>query len=508
LTTKWTSICLVALCLGGARAQSSYGLAAGNTARTAAYFESIRDEPVELGILLREMPKGGDLHNHIDGAVYAESFLKWAALDGLCVSKPDLAIVPAPCDASKGQIPAAAGVQDEALYTQLVDALSMKDFVPGTESGHDHFFATFAKFSPASAMRAASMLAEVANRAGAENVSYLELMWSPGMFDAAALGEKAGWDGNPDDERAKIGAELVPVVAQARQYFDDAEQGMRQLLGCGTPAALPGCRVTIRYQAQVIRTLPTAGVFAEILYGYMLADTDPRVPAVNLVAPEDNQVALDDYETHMRMLRAVHQWYPGVKLSLHAGELTLGLVPPEDLRFHIRDAVEVAGANRIGHGVDIMYEDNAPQLMAEMAQRHIMVEINLTSNDEILGVSGDAHPFQAYRAAGVPVALSTDDEGVSRIDLTHEFTRAVETYDLTYPELKTLVRNSLEYAFLAGPSLWQSTAPFRPVAACAGVELGTGVRSGPCHDFLVRSDHARLQWLLEASFRRFEATRW
>jgi hypothetical protein len=40
------------------------------------------------------------------------------------------------------------------------------------------------------------------------------------------------------------------------------------------------------------------------------------------------------------------------------------------------------------------------------------VEINLTSNDQILGVHGAMHPFPAYRAAGVPTVLSTDDEGV------------------------------------------------------------------------------------------------
>ena len=82
-----------------------------------------------------------------------------------------------------------------------------------------------------------------------------------------------------------------------------------------------------------------------------------------------------------------------------------------------------------------------------MAARDVAVEINLTSNDVILGVTGDDHPFEIYRAYGVPVLLSTDDEGVSRIDLTHEYARAVETYDLTYAEVKTLSYNSLRYAF-------------------------------------------------------------
>src|SRR5438034_7427845 len=103
-----------------------------------------------------------------------------------------------------------------------------------------------------------------------------------------------------------------------------------------------------------------------------------------------------------------------VQLSLHAGELTLGLVPPRDLAFHIHDAVVVAGARRIGHGVDISYEADATALLARMAHDRIAVEINLTSNAVILGVKGHDHPLSLYREAGVPVVLSTDDEGVSR----------------------------------------------------------------------------------------------
>jgi Adenosine deaminase len=75
---------------------------------------------------------------------------------------------------------------------------------------------------------------------------------------------------------------------------------------------------------------------------------------------------------------------------------------------------------------------------------HVLVEINLTSNTDILKVRGKDHPFSTYRKFGVPVALSTDDEGVACIDLTLEYVRAVETYDLTYADLKQMVRNSLE----------------------------------------------------------------
>ncbi len=145
-----------------------------------------------------------------------------------------------------------------------------------------------------------------------------------------------------------------------------------------------------------------------------------------------------DYTLQMRMIEYLHSVYPAVHISLHAGELAPGLVPPEGLRFHIRQAVEIAHAERIGHGVDAMYEDSAPALLKEMAAKHIMVEINLSSNEGILGVKGMDHPFPYYRDAHVPVALSTDDEGVSRIDITREYTRAALDYHLTYADLKQL----------------------------------------------------------------------
>ena len=102
-----------------------------------------------------------------------------------------------------------------------------------------------------------------------------------------------------------------------------------------------------------------------------------------------------------------------MKVSLHAGELWLGFVPPPDLTFHIRQAIEIANARRIGHGVDLAFEHDMEGLLAEMRRRPVAVEINLSSNAIILGVNGKNHPLATYLAAGVPVVISTDDAGVS-----------------------------------------------------------------------------------------------
>jgi adenosine deaminase len=195
-----------------------------------------------------------------------------------------------------------------------------------------------------------------------------------------------------------------------------------------------------------------------------------------------------------------------VHISLHAGELAPGLVPPEGLCCHIRLAVEMAHTERIGHGVDVMHEDRPYDLLKEMATKHVMVEINLSSNDVILGVSGKDHPFPIYRKFHVPVALSTDDEGVSRIDMTHEYVRAATTYALSYAELKQMVRTGLEHNFLPGASLWREPDIFtRMATTCASDASGSAQPSAGCADFLKTSEKAQQQWELERRFREFEA---
>ena len=248
-------------------------------------------------------------------------------------------------------------------------------------------------------------------------------------------------------------------------------------------------------------------MFAQTLLGFEVAAVDPTVVGINFVQPEDAYMAMSEYHRQMRMLDYLHSVYPKVHISLHAGEIAPGLVPPEGLRFHIREAIDLGHAERIGHGVDVMYEDDPQALLKEMADRQIMAEINLTSNDVILGVKSPMHPLPSYRGAHVPVALSTDDEGVSRIDLTNEYTRAALEFGLTYPELKDMARTGLEHSFLAGDSLWQERDKFSTVVAvCAGQNAGADDPKSKCAEFLKASDKAAQQWQLEHRFKVFEST--
>ncbi|PGH54725.1 adenosine deaminase [Azospirillum palustre] len=489
--------------MGGASAGG--GADAGGSA-AARRFQAVRTSPPELRAFLYRMPKGADLHSHLTGAAYAETYMRMAADAGLCFDvKAKTLVAPtaqAPCgDARSARPGAAAVIADSVLYPVALDALSTRDALPVSGySLHDQFFATFGRFR-AAATSTGDLLAEVVDRAGRQGERHVELMVSFGTGPAAAIGKAFAWTPQAAADLAGtadrlIAAGLPALVAPARQEIDAAEARMRSVLGCGTSAARPGCTVSVRYLQQVSRTQSPGPVYATTLFNALLEAQEPRVVGLNFVAPEDNPVALDDYDLHMRMVAEAKRRQPGTNVALHAGELTLGLVPPERLRDHIRKAVEIAGAKRIGHGVDVMYEEDPQGLLRTMAGRKVAVEINLTSNDKILGVSGKAHPLPVYRAAGVPVVLSTDDEGVSRIDLTNELQRAVEEFGFGYADLVGLARASLEHSFLPGDSLWSAPGCTPPV--------GDGMREDACRPVAARSEKARVQWGLEEALARFD----
>ncbi|HEV2488996.1 MAG TPA: hypothetical protein VGT03_04245 [Candidatus Acidoferrales bacterium] len=486
-------------------------------ARTARAFDSARSNPLRLREFLYRMPKGADLHYHLSGGVYAESWIRAGAEDHLCVNLSTLAFVKpatsssdaAPQSCAQGQVPAAQAYTDQHLYDALIDSFSMRSFVPSAGvSGHDHFFDTFAKFGGTEPRHIPEWLDEAASRAAAQNEQYLELMETPDFAHAAMIAATRGWNDDLQQLREDLLAHgLRNDVAVASAHFDQGEAARRQLEHCGQADAAPACHVEIRFLYQVLRGLPKEVVFAQALLGFEVASADPRVVGINFVMPEDGYTSMHEYALHMKMVGFLHSQYPKVHITLHAGELAPGLVPYEGLCCHIRLAVEQAHAERIGHGVDVMYEDRPYDLLKEMAANHVMVEINLTSNDVILGIKGSEHPLPIYRKFHVPVALSTDDEGVSRIDLTHEFVRAVETYNLNYTDLKQLVRAGLEHSFLPGASLWRAKDNFaRPVATCLNDSPGTDKPSPSCAEFLRSSEKARQQWELERRFRAFEAS--
>jgi adenosine deaminase len=475
--------------------------------RTSRYFDSIRGQPSRLAQFIGKMPKGADLHNHLSGSVNAESYVRYAILDGLCVNQHTFTLTKPPCNPTSGTWPASDALDDRQLYDAMVNAWSMRDFQPSSgQSGHDHFFDTMGKFNAATEKHAGDMLAEALTRAADDNVQYVEYMLTPDPGTASALGQKVGWDGDMAGTRERLlESGIGDSVAEARQRLDQMEASMRSILRCDTVRAERACDVGVRYVAQTKRTSTPASVFGQLVANFELAKVDPRLVGVNMVAPEDNKTALQDYSLHMSMLEFLHGLDPQVNVALHAGELNSAIAPSDALSSHIWEAVVRAGARRIGHGADLLLEHDRYDLLTEMARRNVLVEINLTSNDQILEMTGLAHPLPLYMRFGVPVTLSTDDQAISRGSMNREYIRAASTYGLWYDDLKRLARNGVEYSFLPGASLWERSDIFIPVAPCSKERPSTTEPSAGCKSFLDSSERAGQQWRLEASFVAFES---
>ena len=392
----------------------------------------------------------------------------------------------------------------------MIDAWSMRNWQLSGQSGHDHFFDTFGKFGPATWNQNGKMLAEVVARAARGHVLYLELMLTPdgtttGVM-SSQIGDKVGWDGNFQSTLDKLKSNgIANAAATGITNLQAAEAEKDRLLKCGTAQADAGCSVTIRYIAQVSRGAALGQVFAQMVTGFALAnDPNSKVVALNLVQPEDGLASMQNFSLQMQMLSFLRPLYPQAHISLHAGELAPGMVPPDGLTFHIRESVMIARAERIGHGVDIMHENDPYELLKEMARRNVMVEICLSSNDLILGISGPQHPLATYMKYGVPVALATDDEGVSRSEISREFLKAAEDQGLGYLQLKTMARNSLQYAFISGGSLWSDAQKFVSVTQCRQDISVMKLTSSGCRQYVGGSEKAKLQWELEEKFTEFE----
>ncbi len=514
----------LALASSVALAQSPAKKPAPNTAeqRTAKHFESIKNDPLALREFLYNLPKGGDLHNHMSGAVYAESYIQWAAEDGWCVNRENLNIIrpqvrpqiqgegqpkaaaggaagKASCDPGKERL-ASDALADPALYAAMIDGMSVRQWDSARKPGQYQFFESFGRFDMGlAASRMGDAFAESRRRSAAQNLHYLELIvqldQGRALLDAP---KKLAWkEAGGEQDFADMHHQLAAAglfTEKRSALLDKAEAAMNAALGCGTARSDKACAMPLRYQCQVLRAFPKESVFAQIAFCFELANSDPRVVTLNLVQPEDWYVPVRDFDLHMQIIDYFHQQFPKVRITLHAGELGFGQVPPDVLGQHIPKSIDSGHANRIGHGTDIMYYSHPADLMAEMVQKNVAVEIAPSSSKYILGVTGKNHPFRHYLKAGVPLVIATDDEGVARSDITNEYQQAVEQHGLTYAEIKKISLDSLEYGFLAGESLTSCDAKTpKPLPHAAN-----------CDTITKSSEKAAAQWKLRQAFAVFE----
>jgi adenosine deaminase CECR1 len=429
-------------------------MAAPSAQAAERWFEDVKAgaTPEQLYRFLYALPKGGDLHNHLTGAVRSEWF--W-----------DAAL--------------AAEARGYVYYTRV----RIENCAP---YGHNEFggaralllfkdiqASTFEKLDAC----AKSEFKRLQDLDAREKQAWLASMRLDQPYEGRDEFFDAIWD--RINEMLQNPYLICDVLLRNMQEFGregvvylETQQGVEGAVKPdGSPytvdevvaiyrqfLASPAARATgveVRFQNALLRFTPNAEQHLRELYAITDRYRDLYV-GVNMVGREDNDKGYP--LRFLPVLRELRHRYPDINLSIHAGEV-------DEPNFHVRDTL-LLGAQRIGHGVNLITD---PETMIRMRYGPYMVEINLISNLLLEYVSNySQHPFPEYLRTGIPVALSTDDRGMWDSNMSDEFYVAVKEFNLSWEEIVKLGRNSLYYSFVDDPTKQRLLASYdKRVAAFA-----------------------------------------
>lgn len=443
---------------------------------TSQYLEYIRGYTPKLVSFLNNFPKGADLHNHAIGASYIEFGLEYALKNNYYYDVDKLIIV-APsndikqsnskdCDASsdthKCLITIHKFLSNPKIVAGYLDIVSMRGWHPYTANGQDHFFNTFSHMKIPKRAKS-EYIALITARNYTQGVRYVELMTSSIPYElienAKSLLDRDSFELNQIEQNyAKLSnfLESKEFEQSIIKFMDEREDRIDNILQNTHNITIKGDTpdIVVRYIPQLFRKESNFDVFIQAALNMKASSIDKRIVAINMVQNESALNSRINFDTQMIMLDYLWKQLGEPNIALHAGELVLRESPLEPMRNRISKSILVGHASRIGHGVSIPWESNPAQTLALMKKRGVAIEICLSSNDVILGVKGKDHPFLMYKDAGVPITISTDDEGVSRSNLTMEYVKAVQEFNLSYEDIQDIARNGLKYSFLEGDGIY------------------------------------------------------
>lgn len=148
----------------------------------------------------------------------------------------------------------------------------------------------------------------------------------------------------------------------------------------------------------------------------------------------------------------------GLRRTAHAGE-------SGDAE-SVRQAVEILGAERIGHGLAAAQDRNVMELLRT---RKIPLEVCLTSNVCTgLVESIEGHPLNEFLDAGLRVTLNTDDPALFGTTLEREMLLAAQAFGLSAGDIANVCRNAIQASFMSSAAKESLLSEFDAAAAANG----------------------------------------
>lgn len=433
-----------------------------------AKLDAIRQDTPTLITFLNNFPKGADLHNHASGAAYIEFGLIFARDNNYFYDLDKLKIVEKNNN-SGNLITVAELFNREKDLQAFLDIVSARGWHRNTINGSDLFFSTFSHMSVPNYTN--HYMAKIIARNHSQGVRYIELMTGVLSHELTAplytlLQENEFNIGDLEESYKKIESYLLgdDFKNGVNNDMDSSTKAIEAILykeyGIATKGDTPD--IIVRYIPQLRRSASPYDTFISAAANLQASKVDNLIVATNMVQVEAGLFSLIYFDDQMEILDFLWNKLDKPNIALHAGELVLRESPVEPMRNRISKSIITGHAQRIGHGISIAWEKDVAGTLKMMHDQDIPVEICLSSNDMILGIAGNDHPLDMYIAAGVPVTIATDDEGVSRSNLTNEYVRAAQEHDLSYSLLKKIAKNGLEYSFLNGDGIYADDGSVLP----------------------------------------------
>jgi adenosine deaminase len=420
--------------------------------------EKIRPNRSALFGFFSMMPKGGDLHHHYSGSIYTESYIDYIFQKDFYINEEtleilkDISILPISVQAEWKKISLVNN--KEKIKLKLLRLWSSKDFVKGEQSSDEHFFSTFPAFNIPSKENYINNLQELKRRAINQKICYLETIFITTNTKDIQLVNEAELDLKLLDIQKSKDENLLMTELENLynslivQISSVADKHTKLVEDYHKTSNVDDKNFKLRFQNYVARYKQPTDVFVDLFASFHSSNSSTLISGVNIVASENGEISMRDYWLHTMFYKFLELKYPNVYFAIHAGELVSGMVQPENLGTHIRQSLILENLKRIGHAVDIIYDNKFTSTIKKIKDKKIAIEINLTSNEFILGVANDLHPIEIYYRNGIPIVICTDDEGVLRTSITEQYVLLAHRYKLTYDEIKEVVKNSITYSNL------------------------------------------------------------